>query len=60
MIGHQSPVPSADVRKSIFNNLNITDHWVGIRSVLQDYRTKVDPDFKVMSDNDFKLKCTLN
>jgi hypothetical protein len=60
MVGHQSPVPGSDVRKSVYNGLNIADHWADIRAVLQDYRAKVDSEFNVMSDSDFKAKCAVS
>lgn len=47
-IGHSSPVPDEEVRRKVFNQLNIaTDFTQKIRPVLEDYKKKVDPNYQI-------------
>jgi hypothetical protein len=52
-VGHTSPVPSADVRKTVFGKLSIKEDYPAIVSVLQDYKTKIDTTFVILSAADF-------
>jgi len=53
MVGHNSPVPSAEVRLSIFNKLPLSADYNKIVSVLRDYKDKIDPSFEIMDMSEF-------
>lgn len=55
-IGHNSPVPSATVRATVFGGLKISDNYEKIASVLNDYKEKIEPSFVIMSENQFKSR----
>jgi hypothetical protein len=48
-VGHQSPVPSENVRASVFKSLNITNFYDQILVVLTKYRQLVDPNFVIIT-----------
>jgi hypothetical protein len=53
MIGHQSPVPKLEVRKSVFASLPVSSDYEVIASVLKDYKRDVDPSFDIMEEKAF-------
>jgi hypothetical protein len=55
-VGHRSPVPPADIRRSVFNSLNISNDYGKIVSVLNDYKSKIDPSFVILTEDQFKAK----
>jgi hypothetical protein len=56
MVGHNSPVPSSEVRMSVFNKLSLSADYDKISSVLQDYKSKIDNSFDIMDKATF-VKC---
>lgn len=46
-VGHNSPVPSPEIRKNIFSGLSLSSDYDSIISVLHDYKSKVDDAFVI-------------
>jgi hypothetical protein len=55
-VGNNSPVPSDEVRTSVFNSLSIKDSYHMIVSVLNDYKQKIDPSFTILTKQQFDTK----
>jgi len=54
-IGHSSPVPSPEIRRSVFSKLTVKDDYPTIMTVLQDYKTKVDGSFTILNQSEFNV-----
>jgi len=55
-IGNNSPVPSDAVRKTVLSKLTIAEDYNKILSVLEDYKSKIDASFVIMTEAQFKSK----
>lgn len=55
-VGNNSPVPSDDIRKQVFNSLSFIEDYEKIVLVLQDYKEKIDSSFTIMTKSQFETK----
>lgn len=55
-VGNNSPVPSAAVRKTVFNTLDLSGSYDKIAAVLSDYKSKIDPTFAILTSTQFTNK----
>jgi len=52
-LGHSSPVPSEDIRKSVFSTLSLADDYDKIATVLATYKEKIESDFVILTKDQF-------
>lgn len=58
MVGHSSPVPSAEIRLSVFNKLSLSADYDRIVDVLRTYKAKVDDAIEIMEKVEFVRQIT--
>lgn len=54
LIGHNSPVPSTEIRRHVFKSTGLSSQYDAIASVLTDYKSKIDSSFAILSESEFK------
>jgi len=52
-VGHNSPVAIDATRVTVFKSLSFANNYSRIKSVLDDYKSKVDPTFEILSMEEF-------
>jgi hypothetical protein len=60
MVGHNSPVPFPDVRKSVFSSLPLSADFNKIESVLKTYKEKIDGTFEIPTREQFITDVTIS